>query len=403
MRVATHQDLARALEQTRRRTLGLIEAWCEALPSLRVPQDPALNLPLWEWGHVGWFQAWWIGRNRQRALGVRADPDHVRDAPLRADADALYDSSRVPHASRWSLDLPDRAQTLADLERTQEQTLSLLARDGAAGMDLYFWHLVLAHEAMHNEASVYMAQALGLPVPARWAVGDGDGKAGSHGAQMPPQPSVQPDSWHVPPQEFVLGHQGPGFCFDNELGAHVVSLPAFEIDAQPVSWSRYLAFVEDTGHRLPKDLERRDGVWMQRVFGQWKPLRLEAAASFLGADDAQAWCDWAGRALPSEAQWEAAARSAPAGAFRWGEVWEWTSSVFMPYPGFEPHPYRDYSAPWFGTHRVLRGASRWTEPHLVCPSYRNFFLPQRRDIPAGFRSVSIQSPSAGAQNTAKRA
>jgi iron(II)-dependent oxidoreductase len=109
-------------------------------------------------------------------------------------------------------------------------------------------------------------------------------------------------------------------------------------------------------------------------------------AAHLSAHEADAWCRWAGRRLPTEAEWECAALSRP--GFRWGHVWEWTSSRFEPFPGFAPHPYRDYSLPWFGTRRVLRGASTATAPALAHARYRNFFEPHRRDIFAGFRTVS---------------
>jgi gamma-glutamyl hercynylcysteine S-oxide synthase len=113
---------------------------------------------------------------------------------------------------------------------------------------------------------------------------------------------------------------------------------------------------------------------------------LAHAATHLSAHEAEAWCRWAGRRLPTEAEWECAALVAP--DFSWGQVWEWTASAFLPYPGFRAHPYADYSAPWFGSRRVLRGASTATSPSLAHPRYRNFFEPQRSDVFTGFRSCA---------------
>jgi EgtB-related family protein len=117
------------------------------------------------------------------------------------------------------------------------------------------------------------------------------------------------------------------------------------------------------------------------------PLEPAEAACHLTLHEAEAWCRWAGRRLPTEAEWECAAVSAP-DTFRWGDAWEWTASAFAPFPGFRPHPYRDYSAPWFDGRPVLRGASPFTQPRLRHPRYRNFFPATRSDVPAGFRSCA---------------
>ena len=115
---------------------------------------------------------------------------------------------------------------------------------------------------------------------------------------------------------------------------------------------------------------------------------MAQAACHLTAFEAEAWCRWAGRRLPTEAEWERAAVDQP-GSFEWGHVWEWTASPFLPYLGFVPHPYRDYSAPWFDSRVALRGASFMTHTRIRHPRYRNFFTPQRNDVPAGFRTCRL--------------
>jgi gamma-glutamyl hercynylcysteine S-oxide synthase len=204
------------------------------------------------------------------------------------------------------------------------------------------------------------------------------------------------------------GHSGPGFAFDNELNAHRVLLPAFTVDHQVTRWADYLPFVEAGGYtqaswwdeqgatwlrqtqpEAPRYLRREGTLWMQWRHGQWRVLDVNLPACHLTAFEADAWCRWAGRRLPSEAEWEHAATSGH-DDFNWGQVWEWTNSIFAPFDGFQAHPYRDYSAPWFdGQHRVLRGASFMTQPRMRDARYRNFFLPTRNDVAAGFRSCAL--------------
>lgn len=366
--------LAEALRSSRARTLEQFDAFVTALGErLFVPYSPQLNPPLWEIGHVGWFQDYWIARNHQRARGIACAPGHERPAGRLPGADALYNSSAVVHPSRWHLPLPDISQTRAYLEQGLAQTLELLAHlpeSPESQENLYFYRLALFHEDMHGEAAAYMAQALDISLPG-WA------------ATHTPQPK---GTLRLPSAHRMLGYAGPGFAFDNELGVHGVTVAAFEIDAGVVTWERYLPFIEATSHPLPRYLRRAQGAWQQRVFGHWQALALHAPAMHLSWYDADAWCHWAGRRLPSEAEWEYAALTDP--DFSWGAVWEWTSSRFLPYPGFQPHPYVDYSAPWFGERYVLRGAGPATSPRLAHPCYRNYFTAERNDIHAGFRSCA---------------
>jgi ergothioneine biosynthesis protein EgtB len=340
---------------------------------------------------VAWFQDFWITRSRQRHLGIASDPDHARDEGRLPGADALYNSSRVAHTTRWSLPLPSLPETLAYLAASLEETLALLRESASTSESLYFYRLALFHEDMHAEAATYMAQALDIPLPADLAPGDG---------RLPPAEPIT-----VSTRDWRLGYEGPGFAFDNELAAQTVALAGYTIDAVPVSWRSYLAFVDAGGYsdsRLwsdegwrwretqglvaPRYLRQTDGAWQRRHYGCWEPLPLDGPAVHLSWYEADAWCRWAGRRLPDEAEWECAALTEA--GFQWGEVWEWTASRFVPYPGFVAHPYRDYSAPWFHARYVLRGASRATSPRMTHPRYRNYFTPERNDIHMGFRSCA---------------
>jgi EgtB-related family protein len=234
---------------------------------------------------------------------------------------------------------------------------------------------------MHNEASVYMAQNLGVALPEALCVGhvqEGQAQQGAH--------AVSSSALPIPAQVITLGHAGPGFAFDNECPAHAVALAAFEIDAQVVTWAQYLPFLQATGHALPPHVRCVQGDWQLQVFGHWQAMPMDAPVVHVNAWDAQAWCQWAGRRLPTEAEWTCAAHTQ---GFAWGRVWEWTADDFAPYPGFVPHPYREYSEPWWQGHRVLKGACWATSQHLVDVRYRNFFVPERRDIFAGFRTVAL--------------
>ena len=386
--------LAAALQASRQDTLATFAACESALQGLAVPQRESLNPPLWELGHIGWFQEYWIARYPQRAAGVDADPAAARRKGVRARSDALYDSSQVAHATRWSLPLPDADATRADLASQLDATLTLLRDADGDDASLYFFRLALLHEDMHHEAALYMARSLGLAIhDPRW------------------QPACLSDAridLALDAASWSLGGGSEGFAFDNELAAHTLDLPATRIDSRVLNWAEFLPFVESGAYgqlqwwseagrawvaaerpAAPRYLRCLADGWQQQRHGQWHALDPMQPACHLTAFEAEAWCRWAGRRLPTEAQWERAAIVRP-GEFTWSQVWEWTASPFEPYPGFVPHPYRDYSAPWFGSRRVLRGASFMTQPRLQHPRYRNFFQPHRSDVPAGFRTCALR-------------
>ena len=401
-RNADRAALEQLLLDARERTLRLFAAYETALgPELRVPCTPELNLPLWEIGHIGWFADWWIARNPERGRGAQADPDLPRtqthQAARGADADSFYNSSTVAHDRRWQLALPDAAATRDHLEASLADTLALLQTAAEDDDGLYFFRLALFHEDMHAEAAVYMAQTLGFDP------GEPLDTAERLGAPDPQAVTV------VPPTRWVLGHDGPGFAFDNERSAHPAPLQAFEIDTEALRWARFLPFVEQGGYRerrfwseagwrwltqtgasAPRYLRHGGEGWQQQRWGVWQPLDLQATACHLTAFEADAWCAWAGRRLPTEAEWECAAHTAA--DWSWGEVWEWTASPFEPFPGFIAHPYVDYSRPWFNGRPVLKGASAATVPRMRHLKYRNYFTPERNDVMAGFRSAARHDP-----------
>jgi iron(II)-dependent oxidoreductase len=353
---------------------------------LIVPRLPIVNPLLWEYGHVGWFTERFCLRWQSEG---RPPPP-----PLLADADRWYDSSAVAHDSRWTLDLPGRARTEQYVRQVLEATLVALDRAEDSDAGLYLFRLALYHEDMHAEAFSYMRHTLGLPAPAVLA------------GAAPPEVDARAGDAELAGGRFALGAlRGPGFVFDNEKWSHDVELLPFAIARNLVSNAEFAAFVDDggyrrdelwsaagrawrdaTGRRLPRDWRRDSGGLSERRYDRWQPIRAADPVRHVTAHEAEAYCRWRGRRLPSEAQWELAAVS---GAIASLGLWEWTASTFAPYPGFAADAYADYSAPWFGTHRVLRGASFATPARLRHPRFRNFFLPERDDIFVGFRTCAV--------------
>ena len=385
-RTADAPRLDSALRELRGRTLQVFDAFVQA-GMLQVPQTSELNPPLWELGHIAWFQELWTSRNPARDDGVRCNPTFARLPSVMAQSDNLYDSSAVAHDSRWSLPLPTTDATKDYLAATLQKTLNLLETAGQSDDALYFYRLVLFHEAMHLEAAIYMAQALGVAVDVMlFSAPQNTTKSIANKAYFTPASSqigIKNTVWTLGGPE---NNPNSGFAFDNELGAHTVNIAAFDIDSQAVRWRPYLQFVQATGHALPRYVRKAAQGYEHQHFGHWQPLDMQAAAVHLSWHDAQAYCAWAGRRLPTEAEWECAALTTN---MAWGEVWEWTSNAFVPYPGFTAHPYRDYSEPWFHTRPVLRGACLATQPMMRNAKYRNYFMADRTDIFAGFRTCKV--------------
>jgi gamma-glutamyl hercynylcysteine S-oxide synthase len=391
------------------------------------PKLAIVNPVLWELGHVAWFQERWC-------LRLRSD-ETLADSLLKG-SDALFDSAKVAHDSRWDLPLPGLSETLAYQDRVLEGVQARLEREPDDPWLRYFVQLVIFHEDMHAEAFHYTRQTLGYadPFGPRPAPEGGRDDAAAQGDA------------EVAGGTYLIGAaRNSGFHFDNEKWAHPVDVAPFRIAKAPVTNREFLEFVRQGGYgrrewwspegwackgeaSAPRYWEQRDGEWLERRFSDWAPLALELPVMHVNWHEANAYCRYAGRRLPTEAEWEVAASLSDGGdrrTYPWGDasggeranlggagraavgsfasgdslggcrqmignVWEWTSSTFEPYPGFVADPYREYSEPWFGTHKVLRGGSFTTPARLIANSWRNFYTPTRGDIFAGFRTCAVQ-------------
>jgi iron(II)-dependent oxidoreductase len=317
------------------------------------PRLAIVNPPRWEIGHVGWFQEWWCLR----------DASEER-ASILPNADRLYNSATVAHDTRWELPLPSFRDTLAYRDEVTGRLADRVKRGEA---DPYFVQLAVRHEDMHAEAFHYTRQTLGYPSP--------DAKDG------PESVRVAGDREYAG-GVFRLG-SGPddGFVFDNEKWSHPVVLQPFRMSRGCVTNAEYERFVR-AGGAAPRYW--RDAK--QRRFDRWVERAPDEPVMHVSWHEAQAYCRFAGRRLPTEAQWEYAALN---GLENTNQVWEWTASDFLPYPGFVRDPYKEYSEPWFGNHKVLRGGSFATPARIARPRFRNFYTPDRADIFAGFRTCAL--------------
>jgi iron(II)-dependent oxidoreductase len=434
------------LQEARARLLDLVADLDDG--QMIGPRLAIVNPLRWEIAHVAFFQEFWLLRHL-RGFDAMKPAAHL-------DPDKLYDSARVHHDTRWDLPLPSKRDTIAYtqriLDRVIEQVSGGATRDANGFDDAYFLELSLLHEDMHNEAITYTRQTLGVCSPAfrrNDPASDIPAEAGATNAKF--------GDAFVPGGVFKLGSEpDAGFVFDNEQWAHEVEVEPFSISRTAVTQAEFAEFVNDGGYRRQElwgdeGWRWRESVnaehpvywrsagknqWERRVFDQWLPLEPMLPVIHVNWHEAEAYCRWANRRLPTEAEWEMAASCEPDGRgmaarkriYPWGDepptpdranldwrtsgclpvnalpagdsafgvrqmignVWEWTATDFGPYPGFEPGPYKEYSAPWFGDHKVLRGGCWATRSRLIRNCYRNFYQPDRRDVWAGFRTCGLQ-------------
>ncbi|MBI2930011.1 MAG: ergothioneine biosynthesis protein EgtB [Planctomycetes bacterium] len=418
-------DLIEALLDARRVELALLEGVAD--DQLMGRKAHFLEPPIWEMGHVGWFQELWILRHL----------DHA-DTSL-SGSDGIYDSFNVSYKRRWDHAYPSRRETLTYITEVLRRAVGRLESRDPDERDRYFYSLAALHEDMHTENLTLILHTLGHArprLPFREAIVD---------------PTHVPRDVFVPGGEFLLGASSDEpFVFDNEKWAHVVQVKPFVISSVPVTNGEFQAFVKEDGYRRRELWSRRgwewrrrentehplfwvqDGGWHERRFDAVVPLAPSHPVVCVNWYEAEAYCRWAHRRLPTEAEWEMAASFDPATGrtrrFPWGDdpptperanldfrtgwtvdvralpagdsalgcrqmignVWEWVADTFEAYPGFVADPYKEYSQPYFGQKKVLKGGCWTTRSRLIRNTWRNFYKRHRRNIFAGFRTAALE-------------
>ncbi len=387
-----------------------------------------VNPPIWELSHVGWFAEAFVLRRL-----------HGRKSLMRR-VDERFDSADVAHTTRWELQYPDPQATRDYVRRVADGLVDVLGNNHGIDSTDHYVAYVLAHHDAHCEALTYTRQTLD------W----GDRLEPWMPGSDPSEP-VSGDL-RVNVDRLLLGaSRAQPFVMDNEKWAHRVSIDPFSMAVAPVTIAAFAAFADDDGYANdslwsseglawrreenivgPAYWRKTSEGWERRIGATWRSIDETADHPMVHVSwhEANAWCVWAGRRLPTESEWEAAATTGPDGErrpwFPWGDrdplpqeanldsatgftapvgafpagdgpwghrqlignVWEWTSTTFEPYPHFEPDAYRENSEPWFGTRKVLRGGSWATRNRYVRSTFRNFFTPDRRDVFAGFRTCA---------------
>ena len=418
------------LKDSRKRTLELVEGLDQQ--QIMGPQLDIVNPLLWEIGHTAYFHELWTLRHLDGANSFLSN------------ADELYDSISIAHEDRWNLPLLSLDDTRAYMQRVLDAEINRLKNKEVTALDVYLTRYAVFHEDMHTEAYTYSRRTLNYPAPvfANTMLVDENYDTG------PLEGDVEIEGGRY----FLGANEDTDFCFDNEKWQHPVNIETFSIAKAATSYQQYAAFVDDGGYQDPQYWDQEgwnwlqennlhapdgwkkdaNGNWLIREFDQWKPMRAHAAVIHISWYEASAWCHWAKRRLPSEAEWELAASGSPGNIndkrkYPWGDepptvkhvnmnaramrtidvsalpagdsaygcrqmlgnVWEWTADTFNPYPGFVADMYQDYSQPLFGQTKVLRGGAWPTRSRMIRNTWRNYYGPDRNDVFAGFRSCAL--------------
>ena len=402
-RAMGRERLSLALMDARNYTLQLLASFEQALgPRLQVPRLPETLPPLWVAGHAAWLAEAWIARNPRRGLGPRCPADAVRIGSVEPQADAWFDPTVVPHSERWSEEQPEVAHVKAYLLDTLETTLDLLEKTPETDDALYFFRLALYHEDLRGEQLAVIAQTAGVAI----------------GLHLPQGVQGRP-ALLLPATRWALGWNGNGFAPGVERGQELVAVPEFEIDAQVTAWAQFVEFIDDSGYdrqelwhpqgwawleresqaegrRGPRHVEQigvASGAVLQNLFG--RPARMSSSQNVLHVTwwEADAYARWAGRRLPTEAEWEIAVHAGARRGFRWGEVREWMAGTLRPWAGWQPDHWARQAeldpSGVFGVARVQRGASFATRARMKQAKARGWALPERDEGFVGFRTCAL--------------
>lgn len=388
IRSAAAPLLGLALLDARNTTLARLAAFDGlAQPSPSDEFDP----PQWLAGHAAWFQERWILRNVQRNRAERCDPRAPRLASLEPRADDWFDPLASGRRRRWAADRPDADAVRGYMEATLDATLELLERTREDADALHFFRLALHHEDRIGEQFAVLAQALGVEAP----------------RGEPPPVRARRDAIGLPAQRVLLGERVDAWRPAIEDGQAEERVAEFAIDAQPVTWAQWLEFVAEGGYdepqwwgedgwrwvgasarRAPRYVEQQSGGVTARRGSRLRKLPAGQATVHVSWYEARAWCRWAGRRLPAEAEWVSAQRSASARGFRWGEVLEWVGDRAQVWTAARAAPGEEGDLVSEGR-RVLRGASWAGCPRLHHPGARRFALPGEDAQFCGFRSCAL--------------
>jgi len=351
-----------AIEEAREQTLELVAHLSDA--ELEAVHSPIMSPLVWDLGHIAAYEDLWLAH---RLGGMEL---------LHPDLAGIYDAFETPRAVRGEIEALRPDQARAYMAEVRERTVETLTRE--ARSDSVVWEMVLRHELQHCETMRQtMAIAGLLPV--------GEPRLA---------PAHTPEGWVViPAGPFEMG-AGPGaFSFDNERPRHTVQTQAFAIARRPVSNGSWMSFSEGGGYERREWWSDEGWAWKEEYDITHHPAvaagHPQAPVCHVSWFEADAFARAHAARLPTEAEWEKASTSnqdAKARPAALGQVWEWTASYFAGYPGFAPHPYREYSEVFFGEdYRVLRGGSWATHPRVASVTFRNWDRPERRQIFAGVR------------------